>query len=628
MIDAQPHTVIGVLPATFVFPQQERVEILVPYGLNPSAPNRGSHYLRVLGRLKPDADLERARGDLTVIARRLEHDHPQTNRGWTVDLDTLHAATVGSVEQPLLILLGAAGLLVVITSANVAGLLLARISSRENEFSVRAALGAGMGRLARQLITESVLLSLVGGAIGVMFGRAALTLLMTVNPDALPRATEIGMDWQVLMTMLVVSLVTGVTFSLVPLLTRVLRPAHHAPLTGSGRGVRGGTQPIRRVLVAGQIALALSLVVGASLLVRNLIGLQQIDPGFSTSGVLTMELTPPQGRYGTPQARVPLFREVVAKLESLPGAEAVGGAHRLPLSGNSGHRLILEGRAHEVDKAPNVNYRATAGRYFEALGIGLERGRFFTDEEMWERGGAVIVNRALVAQHLANEDPLLRRIVGPRDELLQIVGVVDDVREARLDGPAQPALYFPYATYPAPAMTLLVRNSTSAIALAQPALHAIREVDVMLAPGQVRTVDEFLRTVTATPRFNTVLLTSFAAIALVLAAVGIYGVTAYTVAQRTSEIGVRMALGADAGDIFKSVLTPGVRLAAIGTLAGLALAALLARLLGGVVLGVSADQPVVYVTTALALLAVAAVATFVPARRAMRLDPVAALRQE
>jgi putative ABC transport system permease protein len=628
ILEARPHTVIGVLPPTFVFPQQDGVEVLIPYALNPNAPNRGSHFLRVLGRLTPATDLERARADLAVIAGRLGTDHPFTNRGWTIDIDTLHAATVGSVEQPLMILLGAAGLLVIITSANVAGLLLARISSRESEFAVRAALGAGMGRLARQLMTESALLSLVGGAIGVLLGRWALTLLLTVNPDALPRPTEIGMDVRVLATMLGVSLLTGLTFSLVPLLTRMIRPGHSSPFTAAGRGVRGGAQPVRRLLVAGQIALALSLAVGASLLVRNLIQLQHINPGFSTSGVLTLELNPPQGRYGEPPTRVRMYRELLAKLEALPGAEAVGAAHRLPLSGNSSHRLILEEKRHEADKAPSVNYRALAGDYFEALGIRLERGRFFTDAEMWDSGGAVIVNRALVEQHLPSGDPLLRRIVGPRDELVQIVGVVDDVREARLDGPVQPALYFPYATYPAPAMTLLVRNSTNASALAPPALQAIREIDSLLAPGPVRTVDQFLRTVTATPRFNTLLLASFAAIALVLAAVGIYGVTAYAVCQRTGEIGVRMALGADTHDIFRSVLAPGMRLAAVGTILGLVFAALIARVLGGVVLGVSANQPMVYVTTALALLAVATVATIVPARRAMRLDPVAALRQD
>jgi putative ABC transport system permease protein len=631
MLDAQPHTVVGVLTPSFIFPQQDAVEVLVPYALNPSTPDRGAHFLRVLGRLKPAVDLERARADLALISSRLGTDYPQANRGWTVAIETLHTATVGSVEQPLLILLGAAGLLVIITSANVAGLLLARISSRESEFSVRAALGAGLWRLTRQLVTESVLLSLIGGALGLMLGRGALTLLLAVNPDALPRATEIGMDLRVLATMLALSLLTGLAFSIVPLLTRVLKPTGRWALTGVGRGVRGGHQPIRRVLVAAQIALALSLAVGATLLVRNLIRLQQIDPGFSTTGVLTMELSPPQGRYGAPSApaaRVRLYRELLSRLETLPSARAAGAAHRLPLSGNSVHRLLFEGKLQERDKAPSVNFRAIAGRYFDAFGIRLESGRFFSEAEMWEGGGAVIVNRALVAQHLAHEDPLLRRILGPRDEFLQIIGVVDDVRETRLDGPTQPALYFPYATYPMPDMTLLVRSARAAEQLAQPALHAIREVDSLLAPGQVQTVDEFLRRVTAAPRFNTLLLASFAAIALVLAAIGIYGVTAYTVAQRTSEIGVRMALGADTMDIFRSVLAPGVRLAAIGTIGGLVCAALLARVLGGVVLGVNADQPTVYLTTALALLAVASVATIVPARRAMRLDPVAALRQE
>ncbi len=334
MLDAQPHTVVGVLTPSFIFPQQDGVEVLVPYALNRSTPDRGAHFLRVLGRLKPAVDLERARADLALISNRLETDYPRANRGWTVAIETLHAATVGSVEQPLLILLGAAGLLVIITSANVAGLLLARISSRESEFSVRAALGAGLWRLTRQLVTESVLLSLIGGVLGLMLGRGALTLLLAVNPDALPRATEIGMDSRVLATMLALSLLTGLAFSIVPLLTRVLKPTGRWALTGTARGVRGGQQPIRRVLVAAQISLALSLAVGATLLVRDLIRLQQIDPGFSTTGVLTMELSPPQGRYGAPSvpaARVRLYRELLSRLEALPGAEAAGAVHRLPL---------------------------------------------------------------------------------------------------------------------------------------------------------------------------------------------------------------------------------------------------------------------------------------------------------
>lgn len=630
-LDAQPLTIVGVLPPEFTFPQQDQVQILVPYALNQAAPERNAHGLRVLGRLTRDADLERARSEFGLIASRLEAEHPQFNQGWRVAIDTLHRATVGNVEQPLTILLAAAGLLLIVTWANVAGLLLARSAARESEFAVRAALGAGTHRIARQLLTESLLLSTIGGLLGLLLGQAALDLLLTVNADALPRASEIALDGSALAVISGVCLLTGLTFGVVPLLARAARPANQNRLAGTSRGVRGGIQPIRRVLVAGQIALSLSLAVGAVLLVRNLVALQQIDPGFSTTGVLTMELRPPTGRYpdAEPAARTDLYKQILARFEALPGTEAAGAVHRLPLTGNSGFRLMLEGGALPASgQAPNVNYRAVAGRYFAALGIRLERGRFFTAAEMWERGGAVIVNRAAVARYLTDGDPLSMRILGPRDAPLQIVGIIEDVRETALDASAQPAVYFPYAVYPVPAMTLLIRSAGAPATLARPAQQAVREVDPVLAVGEIRTVDDFMREVMAAPRFNTLLLGSFAVIALVLAAIGIYGVTAYAVARRTSEIGLRMALGARASDIFRSILAPGLRLAAAGSIAGVGCAFLVARLLGGVVFGVNADQPLVYAGTTLLLFAIAAAATVMPARRAMRIDPVTALRQE
>jgi len=642
-LDAQPFTIVGVLPPDFVFPQQDQVEILVPYALNQAAPERDSHFLRVLGRLRStgdsrasagqgrltrDADLERARGEFGLIASRLEGEHPRSNRGYTVAILPLHEATVGNVEQPLMMLLAAAALLLFVTSANVAGLLLARSAARETEFAVRAALGAGTRRLARQLITESLLLSIIGGFLGLIVGRLALDLLLAVNADALPRATEIAMDGTALAVIGGVCLLTGLTFGIVPLLARAVTPALRGRLAAD-RAVRGSNQPLRRLLVAAQIALSLSLAIGAVLLVRNLIALQQIDPGFSTTGVLTMELRPPAGRYAEPPARVDLYEQILARFATLPGAEAAGAVHRLPLTGNSVYRLRVEGRAVlDSEQTPNVNYSAVAGDYFEALGIRLQRGRFFSAEEMWERGGAVVVNRAAVARYLPDGDPLSMRLIGPRGEPLQIIGIIEDVRETALEASAQPAIYFPYAAYPVPAMTLLIRSASAPAALARPAQHAVREVDSALALGQIRTVDDFMREVIAAPRFNTLLLGSFAVIALLLAAIGIYGVTAYAVARRTSEIGLRMALGARASDIFRSILAPGLKLAVAGSIAGIACAFLVARLLGGVVFGVNADQPLVYVATTLLLFAIAAAATVLPARRAMRIDPVAALRQE
>jgi putative ABC transport system permease protein len=627
-LDAQPFTIVGVLPPDFLFPQQDQVEILVPYALNQAAPERDSHFLRVLGRVNRDADLERARSEFGLIATRLEAEYPRSNRGYTVAIETLHQATVGNVEQPLMMLLAAAALLLFVTAANVAGLLLARSAARETEFAVRAALGAGTRRLARQLITESLLLSIIGGVLGFAIGRLALNLLLAVNADALPRATEIAMDGTALAVIGGVCLVTGLTFGIVPLLARAGTPALRGRLAAD-RAVRGSNQPLRRVLVAVQIALSLSLAIGAGLLVRNLIALQQVDPGFSTTGVLTMELRPPAGRYAEPPARVELYEQILARFATLPGAEAAGAVHRLPLTGNSVYRLRVEGRAVlDSEQTPNVNYRAVAGDYFEALGIRLQRGRFFSAEEMWERGGAVVVNQAAVARYLPDGDPLSMRLVGPRGEPLQIIGIIEDVRETALEASAQPAIYFPYAAYPVPAMTLLIRSASAPAALARPAQHAVREVDPALALGQIRTVDDFLREVIAAPRFSTLLLGSFAVIALVLAAIGIYGVTAYAVARRRSEIGLRMALGARASDIFRSILAPGLRLAAAGSIAGIACAFLVARLLGGVVFGVNADQPLVYAGTTLLLFAIAAAATVLPARRAMRVDPVAALRQE
>jgi putative ABC transport system permease protein len=627
-IDGRSHLVVGVLPRSFHYPQQPQVQLLVPYALDSAKPEAGAHFLRVLARLRPGATVEQARAEFATIAASLDSGAPQSNRGWTVAIQPLHTAVVGDVEQPLYLLLGAAILLLVITCANVAGLLLARGASRESELAVRAALGAGSHRLARQLVTESLVLSAIGGVAGLAMSRVGLDALLAIDPDVLPRASEIVVDMHVVGFVAIVCTVTGLAFGTVPSLVRTRASGLREGLAGSGRTPGARAPRLRRLLVASEIAVALALTTGAALLVTNLRGLQQVDPGFDIENVLTMELRTPAGTYGDPKSRVRLFQQIVDELERIPGVKAAGGAHRLPLDGNSAIPLVLAGQAPSSTTPPSVNYRAVAGNYFAALGMDIVKGRPFSNAEMWDGGSAAIVNQAAVERYFGALDPLTQRLLSPGKGELQVVGVVQDVREDALDEPAAPALYLPYATAPSPAMVLLVSTTTPPSGLARATRFAINQVDPSLALAKIRPLRQFMTGVVATPRFNATLLGTFACLALALAAVGIYGVTAYSVAQRAPEIGVRVALGARPADIFRAVVVPGLVLAAIGTAAGVFCALAIARLLGGAILGVNVNQPAILVMASAALFIIAALATLIPARRALQIDPIVALRTD
>jgi putative ABC transport system permease protein len=582
----------------------------------------------VLARLSPGADLAQARAEFTTLAAAGASQRPPADRSWTVAIEPLHATIVGRVEGPLMLLFGAAILLLAITCANVAGLLLARSSSREGELAVRAALGAGSGRLTRQLITESVVLSAIGGTVGLGLSRVGLDLLLAINPDVLPRSAEIAVDLRVVGFVGVVCAGAAVFFGTVPSLMRARSSILREALAGSGRAPAMRGSRVRRLLVAGEIALALALTTGAALLVDHLQSLQRIDPGFTTHGILTMELRPPAASYGEPAQRMRLYRQVVEELRRMPGVKAAGGAHRLPFSGNSAIPLVIVGQPTASPTPPSVNYRAVAGDYFESLGMAIVNGRGFTNAEMWESGGAAIVNLAAVSRYFGSLDPLTQRLRGPFDRELQVVGIVADAREDSLQEPAEPALYLPYAAAPAPAMTLVAATSNPPVSLAKTAQSAVRKVDPVLALAKIRSFDQFVDEVVASPRFNAMLLATFAGLALALAAIGIYGVTAFSVAQRAPEIGVRVALGARPVDIFKTVVVPGLILAGAGTVAGVLSAVIIAQLLGGAILGVNAYQPEIFVTASAALFTVATMATLIPARRAMQVDPIEALRAE
>ena len=619
---------MGVLPAGFHFPQQPQVQLLVPYMLNSATPEAGAHFLRVLARLAPGADLAQARAEFASLAAASASERPPADRSWTVVIDPLHETIVGSVEGPLMLLLGAAILLLAITCANVAGLLLARSAAREGELAVRAALGAGSGRLTRQLITESVVLSVIGGVAGLALSRAGLDLLLAINPEVLPRAAEIAVDLRVVGFVGAVCAGAAVFFGTVPSLMRARSSPLREALSGSGRAPAMRGSSVRRFLVAGEIAVALALTTGAALLVDHLQSLQRIDPGFATSGILTMELRLPAASYGEPAKRQRLYHQIVDELRRMPGVKAAGGAHRLPLSGNSAIPLVIVGQPVTSPTPPSVNFRAVAGDYFAVLGMAIVNGRGFTDAEMWETGGAVLVNRAAVSRYFGTLDPLTQRLRDPFDRELQIVGVVADAREDSLQEPSEPALYLPYAAAPVPGMTLVAATSNPPLSLAKTAQSAVRTVDPALALAKIRSFDQFVDEVVAAPRFNAMLLATFAGLALALAAVGIYGVTAYSVAQREAEIGVRVALGARPRDILRAIVVPGLILAAAGTAAGILSAIVIANMLGGAILGVNAYQPGIFVTASVALFSVAALATLIPARRAMQIDPIIALRAE
>ena len=626
-LDGRPHLIVGVLPAGFHFPQQPQVQLLVPYMLNSATPEAGAHFLRVLARLAPGADLAQARAEFASLAAAGASERPPADRSWTVVIDPLHETIVGSVEGPLMLLLGAAILLLAITCANVAGLLLARSAAREGELAVRAALGAGSGRLTRQLITESVVLSVIGGVAGLALSRAGLDLLLAINPEVLPRAAEIAVDLRVVGFVGAVCAGAAVFFGTVPSLMRARSSPLREALSASGRAPAMRGSSVRRFLVAGEIAVALALTTGAALLVDHLQSLQRIDPGFATSGILTMELRLPAASYGEPAKRQRLYHQVVDELRRMPGVKAAGGAHRLPLSGNSAIPLVIVGQPVTSPTPPSVNFRGVAGDYFAVLGMAIVNGRGFTDAEMWETGGAVLVNRAAVSRYFGTLDPLTQRLRAFGREL-QIVGVVADAREDSLQEPSEPALYLPYAAAPAPGMTLVAATSPPPLSLAKNAQSAVRTVDPALALAKIRSFDQFVEEVVAAPRFNAMLLATFAGLALALAAVGIYGVTAYSVAQREAEIGVRVALGARPRDILRAIVVPGLILAAAGTAAGILSAIIIANMLGGVILGVNAYQPAIFVTASVALFSVAALATLIPARRAMQIDPIIALRAE
>ena len=636
-LSGNTYTIIGVMPAGFVSPR-ENAEAWTPVHLsNPVAANfRGVHFLRTYGRLAPGTTLEQARSEMKLIDQQLAAEYPADNKNRNTVLIPLHQRVVGDSRNALLILFAAVSLVLLIACANFANLLLARAAERGREIVIRTALGAGRWRLIRQLLTESVLISLAGGAIAVLIAWWGTSLLVAFKPENLPRLQEIGVDFRVLAFTFGLSLLTGLIFGLLPAWT-ASRAGVNESLKERGRSATAGgaQQRLRSTFVVVELAIALVLLVGAGLLVKTFWKLRNVEPGFRTDHLLTMRVELPEARYKEVAGQTRFRSQVLAGINSLPGVQAAM-ISELPLSGDAlNHDFVIEGRPPIAPgDEPSLESRSIMGDYFRTMHIPLRRGRDFGPQDFEEKAPLVgIANDAMVRQYFPNEDPLGKRVRfvrNPQIEWITIVGIVGDVKHFGLDLPEQPGLYSPYSQANAWKrwMTIAVRTQSDPVGMASAIKQQIWKVDAQLPVTRVQTMDDVSAASFAARRFNMLLLTIFSVLALMLAAVGVYGVMSYAVTQRTQEIGIRMALGAQMIDVMKLVLKSGLSLAVMGVALGLAGALALTRLMTSLLFAVEPTDRATFAIVSVCLLVVALIACYLPARRATKVDPLVALRYE
>jgi putative ABC transport system permease protein len=624
-------TVIGVLPSGASLPTG--AELLAPLVLTADErQHHGAHYLLAMGRLKAGVAPGAAAGAMRDLARQIEAEHKDSNTGWTVRLVPLYEDVVGGIRPALLLLTAAVGVVLLIACANVANLLLARAATRRGEIAVRAALGAGRGRLVRQLLTESLLLSCLGGAFGLVLGTWAVDVIKTLQPGTLPRVQSLAVDGRVLLFTFLVSVLTGLLFGAVPGML-LSRASLQGTLQQGGRGVRGRlSRRMRGALVAAQVAMSLVLLVAAGLQIRSLGRLLAVHPGFDAANVLTFKVNLPDRRYPDDAQQAAFYDRAVADLAALPGVVSAAAVSSVPISDDDLiFSFTIEGRPPAPpEEETSANWYAVSPDYFKTLRIPLVRGRLFTAADTGTAPRVALINETMARRIFPGQDPLGQHLrMGVDGKVVRtIVGVVGDLRHYGLDQPVTMQMYEPCAQRPWSAMTLLLRAATRPDTLAPAARRAILAIDPGQPVSEVRTLQAIVDLSTAQRRFTLVLLTLFALVALVLASVGLYGVVAYSVTQRTHEIGVRMALGAQRGEILALVLRQGMGMTLWGLLAGLLGAAALARVMSGLLFGVSAHDPITFAATVLILSTVALGAIWVPARRATRVEPTSALRYE
>ena len=640
LISGNAHTVVGILPATFQDPVPEATKTLqlwLPLAVSDNMRNsRRGDFLNVVARLKPGVKIQSAQAEMTGIAARLEKQYPATNTQWGVIAQPLHETLTGNVRPALLVLLSAVAFLLLIACANVANLLLARASSRQREIAIRAALGASRGRVVRQLLTENIVLSLCGGGLGLLIAWWGIQALLALSPGNIPRLGSISIDRDVLFFTVGVSLVTGVLFGLVPALT-ASRPDLNNTLKEGGRSAAEGAtgRRLRNALAVAEIALSLVLLVGAGLLIRSFIRLQDVRPGFNSQHLLCVDLSLPSSKYKEDQQTVNFFDQLLGALAQQPGIQSAAVSEGLPLGGGAGFlAFAVEGRVYaQTDRTPDAETRVVSSDYFRTMQIPLRSGRFLNEHDAPGHPDAIVLSETLVKKYFPGQDPLGKRLTfgDPQAKDVQwytVVGVVGDVRGVSLNEEPYGQLYTSYRQTPRRSLTLIVQTASEPTTMLGTVREKIWSLDRQQPLYNVRTAEQVLAKSIARPRFNMLLITILAVVALVLAAVGIYGVISYSVTQRTHEIGVRMALGASAGDVLKLVVGQGMLLAGTGVVLGLIAAFGATRIMASLLFGVTATDPVTYFGLALLLALIAFVACYIPARRATRVNPVSALRAE
>src|SRR5688500_3454312 len=639
-LNNQPNEIIGVLPPDVGWFVQKgslirtAPQIWSPWQLSETLRRRQGRCARAVARLKPGVTWEQAQNEMNIIGARLEQQYPEFNTHWGVTVVPLRTQVTGEIRKPLFILLGAVGFVLLIACANVANLLLARAASRKKEIALRAGLGASRWRIARQLLTESILLSIIGGGLGLLLAWWGTRALLALSPPELMDLRDTSVNLPVLGFTIGLTLLTGIVFGLVPALeaTRVdLNESLKEGGRGAGRGA--GSHRLRSAFVVTQVALALVLLVGAGLLIRSLNRLNSVDPGFDPERLLVVKVNLPERKYDSEQKIISFFERALEGLRALPSVEAAGAINYIPFGGpHSATNIQIEGQPIlPPGQELGTGIVVTDANYFDVMRVPLKRGRLFTAEEAREMRHVVVVNETFARENFPGQDPLGKRVtINMKDENVptEIIGIVGDNKHKGLDVEIEPMAFWPHPELVASSMTLLVRTKGDQKSVATAARNVIHQIDPEQPVGEVNTMQGLMATSVARSRFNTILLTVFSVVALVMAAVGIYGVMSYSVQQRTHELGVRLALGAQHSDVLKLILRQGIALGVIGVAAGLLGSLGLTRLMSSLLFEVTPTDVRTFSAVAAGLFLIVLIACYIPARRATKVNPLVALRYE
>jgi putative ABC transport system permease protein len=638
-LDGVSHEIVGVMAEGFSFPTARALWTPLAYTEDLTTKQRGAWYLQAIGRVRPGATPEQSNAEVATIGRQLAQKYPDSNEGLAMGTLRLHELMVGDIRRAFWLLLGAVGFVLLIACVNVANLLLARAASRENEMAVRAALGAARGRIVRQLLTESLILGVVGGALGLLVAVWGIEALVAMEPAGIPRLADVGVDPLVIGFTVGVSLLTGLLFGVVPAVQSA-RAGISSTLKEGGRGnlsARGSAR-MRSALVVSEVALAVTLLAGAGLLIRSFGKLTAVDPGFTVVPALAFDLSLPDSRYEEEARQIAFFDQLIPRLNAIPGVESAAAVVSLPLSGTSFVLSFEIAGRPPVPPAqqPAMQVRIATPEYLQTIGIPLKRGRMFTADDRWGGPQVAIITEAAAKQYFPGEDPIGKRItlgwgrgVGKPRAGGEVVGIIGDIKDEGLAEPDPPQIYLPYRQWPLETMSVVMKTAVPPASVTEAARRAVYSIDSNLPVSNPRTLDQIVARSISQPRFYMTLLAIFAFVAVALAAIGIFGVLSYAVAQRTREIGIRMALGAHHRTVLGLVVKEAMLMVAGGVLVGLVLAIPLTRwLVAKLLFDTPANDPLTFVTVAGALVAVAVLAAYVPARRATRVDPMIALRAE